>query len=281
MKIDQVITDAVLALYSDPELAEHLYLKGGSALRLFDDLAARLSVDADFATDTTVEDPNTFFGKIKQSLEERFQPVGFDILDFEYKRKPRTQRLDRPEWWGGWCCEFKLCDHKFRCEPLETRRRNALIPEGGNASKIPLDFSDHEFCGLSRWKEINGISIHGYTRELLVLEKLRAICQQHPSYPYRLNKNRARDFYDIDQLIQDIDELFIKTCRQNIDKVFSAKEVPLDLLSDLWSEAFTDEFARGFDQVKDTIHGQAHEFETYLESVRFLVLDLLPNIRKA
>ncbi|MCC5842920.1 MAG: hypothetical protein JJU05_01585 [Verrucomicrobia bacterium] len=55
MTIEEVITEAVLAVYGEPELAEHIY------------------------------------------------------LDFKHRRKPQKAHPDKPDWWGGWVCEFKLC----------------------------------------------------------------------------------------------------------------------------------------------------------------------------
>jgi len=281
MRIEEVITEAVLAVYSDLKLAEHVYLKGGAALRLLDELNTRLSMDADFSLDHPLENAEEFFDTIHHSLVRRFDPHHFDILDFRHRRKPEKAHPDKPEWWGGWICEFKLAHASFRGETLEIRRRNALVPAGTKKSTIPLDISDHEYCGKGRRKVVGGIEIHGYTRELLVLEKLRAICQQHPDYPYSKDKNRARDFYDILQLTQEIDEKFIDTCRQEIGKVFGAKEVPLAFLKSLWDDDFTDTFARGFDEVRETVQGTPYPFETYLEHARFLVEDLVIDIRKA
>lgn len=281
MQIEEVITEAVLSVYDNPELAEHVYLKGGAALRLLEELNTRLSIDADFSLDHPLEDPDAFFESIHKSLILRFESHDFDILDFTHKRKPKKSHPDKPDWWGGWCCEFKLCSTLFREEPLEIRRRNALVPKGFKRSTVSLDISDHEYCGQGRRKIIGGVEIHGYTRELLVLEKLRAICQQHPDYPYSKDKNRARDFYDILQLTQNADEAFLKNCREEIGKVFAAKEVPLRFLNALWDEEFVDYFARGFDEVRENVRGILYPFDTYLEHARFLVEDLVNDIRDA
>ena len=52
MKIEDVIREAIIALYCTPTVAEVLRLKGGSAMRLFDDITSRLSIDADFSAAT-------------------------------------------------------------------------------------------------------------------------------------------------------------------------------------------------------------------------------------
>jgi len=67
---------------------------------------------------------------------------------------------------------------------------------------------------------------------------------------------------------------------QSFDLSYPTKEVPLTLPNALWEEAFTDIQARGFDEVHGTIYGNAYPFGTYLEHVRFLVMDLMPGLRQ-
>lgn len=154
------------------------------------------------------------------------------------------------------------------------------LPDGANSPKIIIDISEHEYCGARRSRTIEGVKILGYSRELLVLEKLRAICQQHPDYEFRLSKNRSRDFYDIYQLSEEVDEVFIKKCRHHLKKVFDAKEVPYGILKAIWNEEFIDEQRRGFEQVKDTVRGKVYDFNVYVEHIRFLLLYIIPDINQ-
>jgi hypothetical protein len=255
-------------------------LKGGSAMRLFDNLTSRLSIDADFSVEDIIYDDKMFFAAIKSSVETSFHNLRLYIIDFKIKRKPKNKKKNKPDWWGGWSCEFKLVSHDHRGKSIEAKRRNALIPEGANSSKIIMDISEHEYCGKKRTKNFHGIKILGYSRELLVLEKIRAICQQHPNYAYRLSKNRARDFYDIYELTVDVDDNFANRCKHHIEKVFKAKEVPLEILKSLWMDDFIDEQRRGFDQVKNTVSGGVKNFDVYVEYLRFLVKDIYPNFEK-
>ena len=282
MKIEDVITEVIIAIYSSPRLAKLLILKGGSAIRLFDDQNARLSIDADFSIEDVLIDTDPVFREMERYFAARFAPRGFDLIDFRANRKPKKVRQGFPQWWGGWACDFKLVDRKHRNKTLETRRRNALIPEGSNSPKIQIDLSEHEYCGKRRTRTIHGTRIRAYSREMLVLEKLRAICQQHPEYPYRqLMKNRARDFYDIHGLTVEASDVFIPRCQRHLKAVFDAKEVPLWILGTLWGDdAFVDEFRRGFNQVKDTVRGRLDDFDVYLEHARFLIQDLCPHIPK-
>jgi predicted nucleotidyltransferase component of viral defense system len=282
MKIEDAITEVVIAIYGSPSLAKLLILKGGSAMRMFDEQNARLSIDADFSIQDVLTNTDPVFQEMADCFVTRFSAHGFDLIDFKAVKKPKKLRRGFPEWWGGWACDFKLVDKKHRQKTLETRRRNALIPEGANSPKIQIDLSEHEYCGKQRTKMIHGTRIRAYSREMLVLEKLRAICQQHPDYPYRQQtKNRARDFYDISALTDDTSDEFIRRCQYHLQAVFDTKEVPLWILRALWDDdAFIDEFRLGFDQVKNTVRGRLDDFSTYLERVRFLVQDVCPDLPK-
>jgi hypothetical protein len=278
MNIEEVIKETILALYQSGDLASSLFLKGGSALRIFDNQTARLSIDADFSVESEVDDPEKFFYTIQSCVEGRFKQHQLEVIDFISKKKPKVSPENRPDWWGGWACEFKLVDEIHREKTHRTKQRNALVPEGSNSPKITIDISEHEYCGTHRTRNISGIKILGYSRELLVLEKLRAICQQHPDYEFRLSKNRSRDFYDIYALTSDMDEAFIKKCSRHLVKVFAAKEVPLEILQAIWNEEFIDEQRRGFEQVKDTVRGKVHDFDVYVEHMRFLILDIYEDV---
>jgi hypothetical protein len=280
MRIEDVITRAIIAICQNQQLSELLILKGGSAMRLFDGLDSRLSVDADFSVRSAIDPGSAVFAEMEASLGSSFAELGYEVIDFRVAKKPKRLRKGFPEWWGGWACEFKLVADEYRVKTLETKRRNALIPEGAPPrSKITIDLSEHEYCGEQRDKWLEGTRIRAYSREMLVIEKLRAICQQHPEYPYRQpGKNRARDFFDIYELSADADDDFASRCRAHLNPVFDAKEVPLWILSSLWSDTFIDEMQLGFEQVKNTVRGRMYEFEVYVEHLRFLVKEICPSI---
>ena len=280
MTIEETITEVIIALYSSSKLAKLLILKGGSAMRMFDDLSARLSFDADFSIEETLTDASPVKREMERCLKRRFAHHGLDLIDFSFQKRPKVVKKDFPEWWGGWACEFKLVSRKHRGKSLEAKRRNALVPERASSSRIKIDLSEHEYCGKRRSKTIAGSRIRAYSQEMLVLEKLRAICQQHPNYPYRQqSKNRSRDFYDIHALTTDASEDFLARCKHHVKPVFEAKEVGMWLLRSLWDdEDFIDEFRRGFELVKDDVSGKVDDFDTYLEHIRFLVQDICPEL---
>lgn len=274
MKIEDVIDESVLAVFRDPILARSLVLKGGSALRMLDHQRSRLSIDADFSIQGSIAAGPTYFLRIERALKRRFKPLGYHLLDFRHTPRPRQPKPELPRWWKGWLCEFKLVATEFSDLPLEAQRRRALIPEGANSSIVEIEISEHEYCGAERKKTIRGVVVHGYTRELLAMEKLRAICQQHPDYQFRSSKNRARDFYDIYTLCSKLDEGFVRRCRKHLPAVFAAKDVPLDLLKALWDEDFLAVQRRGFAQVVDSTTGPLLDFDIYVEHLRYLVLQV-------
>ena len=274
MKIDEVITEAIIAIYQSNELSDLLILKGGGAIRLFDGLDSRLSIDADFSTKGAIS-AEVLYTAINTNVARAFDALGYDVIDLRVERRPKKRRKGFPEKWGGWSCKFKLVDSKHGDKTQETRRRNALVPEGANSSVIELDISEYEFCGKQRKRRLHKTWVKAYSREMLVLEKIRAICQQHPDYPYRQqSKNRARDFYDIYQLTNDINNDFVSRCRRYLKRVFDAKWVSLELLEKLWDDEFVDEIKRGFPQVRDSVKGKLYDFDVYLEHLRFLVREI-------
>jgi len=277
MRIDEVISETIFAIYRTPQVSRRLFLKGGSAMRLFDNLKSRLSIDADFSIVRSIDHERRFFSAIKSSVGKAFRKLKFDVIDFKWEQRPRNRGPERPKWWRGWVCQFKLVAFAHRGSSIEVKRRNALVPEGANSSVITIEISEHEYCGEKRTKTIRGVRILGYSRELLVLEKIRAICQQNPQYTYRVSKNRARDFYDIHELTTHGAGMAFRGSEGLIKKVFDAKEVPLHFLAALWDNAFIDEQRRGFDEVKDTVTGPVSDFDVYVEHLRFLVQEIYPS----
>ncbi len=279
MKIEDVIDESILAVFKDRILSRHMVLKGGSAMRMLEHDRSRLSIDADFSVRGAIRSATTYFARMETTLSHSFAPFGYCVIDFRATARPKRRNPQMPKWWKGWLCTFKLLAHEYGSLPIETQRRRALIPEGANSPVIEIEVSEHEYCGLERKRRIRGVEVHGYTRELLVLEKLRAICQQHPEYQYRSNKNRARDFYDIHRLCGGrMGARFVQRCRKDLPAVFGAKEVPIALLRALWDAEFLAIQQRGFSQVVDGVRGSVREFDVYVEFLRYLVQRICPGM---
>lgn len=278
MTIADVLDRSIIAIFKDHALSKEMVLKGGSAIRLLEHDHTRLSIDADFSIRGTIKDQTTYFASIENAISAEFAQLGFSVLDFVVTQRPKVLKVDMPEWWRGWLCEYKLLAHKYAGLSLEARRRHALIPEGASSPKIAIEISEREYCDSEQVQKIDGVLVHGYTRELLILEKLRAICQQNPDYKYKSQKNRARDFYDIHRLSQkNMNDAFYGHCRKHLPHVFGAKEVSPLLLTALWDEAFLETQRVGFQQVIASTTGRLLEFNVYVEFLRYLVGKIYPE----
>ncbi len=273
MTIDEVIRESVVALFSNSILEKTLVLKGGAALHLAEKIDSRLSSDMDFSIAEAIENPDTYFKEVTDVLQNQFGALDYDVIDSRHERKPKVRMEGLPLFWGGWVYTFKLSAKKTRRDSPEARQRSALMPEGSNTTKIEIEISEYEYCGDVEIVRIDGTKVHVYSNILLVLEKLRAICQQHPSYPYGTKKNRARDYYDIFCLVKKYrsSENFYKALKAHIAAVFDAKKVPLDLLDRIFDADFVALQAANFPSVKDTVKESIEEFPFYLEQLRILV----------
>lgn len=282
MTIEEVIRETILAIFSAPALRRMLFLKGGAALRLLEHGQPRLSLDIDFSTETTIENPEEFFGEMATALQNNFSKLGLDAIDAKHVRRPKRPKADREEFWGGWEFSFKLSPHSDGREGPEKRIRQAIIPAGSNSSKIEIQLSEHEYCEIIETIKIDQVEIKLYSPALMVLEKIRAICQQHPSYKFSLNKNRARDFFDIFTLLktQRNDPKFILDLAYHIDAVFEAKRVPLTIVIDggMFEPEFIDGQELGFLSVRDAVRGKIEGFSFYVEQLKILV-ELVKNAR--
>jgi hypothetical protein len=107
-------------------------------------------------------------------------------------------------------------------------------------------------------------------------EKLRAICQQMPDYRFGNKTARARDFYDIHQIVSE-NEIDLTT-RENLAMlaaIFSAKHVPPELLQHV--DKYRDFHAPYWPAVKASISGAHEDFDYYF----WFVVRLASNIHAA
>lgn len=273
MRIEEIIEESIVALFSSNAVGEPLFLKGGAALKLSEGINARLSTDIDFSTPKQIEFPDQYFSNVKETLQKHFKSFELEVIDVKYQHKPKRRRRNQSEYWGGWRFTFKLSPKSHRYLSHETRRRRALIPEGSAGSTIEIDISEWEYCDDFETKNIRGIDIKSYSSTLLILEKIRAICQQHPAYKYSGKKNRVRDYFDIYSLLRKYRSQsgFFETLAKQLPFVFRAKEVPLDLLDAIFEPAFIELQDGSFRELKDTVKERLEEFPFYLEQLRFLI----------
>lgn len=227
------------ALMSDEELYNRLVLKGGNALQIVYEVINRSSLDIDFSMkgDFTEIELQGMEEKIGKIFDETFSKEGLKTFDVKFIHKPK--KGDIPEW-KGYNIEFKTID-KEKYDTLgtdEARRRNAIKIDIVNQSpKFTVDISAYEYIDEATKVEIDGVIMKIYTLDMILLEKLRALCQTMEKYKEVVstinpNKKRARDVYDICR-IYDIVGKKITDKKYILEEIFKAKQVPMELLNDM------------------------------------------------
>lgn len=273
---EEVIWSILVAIYSHDVLREKLYLKGGQALRVVYDLKSRLSKDSDFSFQGKIEQEDIFFQYLENSIKNEFLKRNLYTIDFKFTRKPKIKKSGAPDFWSGWAIEFKLITKEKLNLPKNRRSASAIVPKGFLTNKIPIDISELEYCGGCDKVKIESIELKVYSKPLIVLEKLRAICQSHPNYKYRDKiNNRARDFYDIEQIYSKVlnegeaIDNFFKELSKYIEKVFEIKEVPLSFINScLYDETFLASQKIGWKEVEITVKNLHQDFSYYVQTVR-------------
>jgi len=139
-----------------------------------------------------------------------------------------------------------------------------------------VDISCHEYCEPRAEYDLDGYTIYVYSPEMLVCEKLRAICQQMPQYRRSVEggaaRPRANDFFDIWCLTRHFRlELADQRNRDLCRRMFDAKRVPLSLLQHIAD--FREFHRQGFRIVEDTVKPGVilKPFDYYFDYVRKLV----------
>ncbi len=264
----------VIAVVSDDELLDQLVLKGGNAIDLIYGLSERSSVDLDFSTASDI-DQRAVLQKLERSLVSTFKDAGYVAFDIRMAQRPEKMPRQLAAFWGGYCLEFKLIqlDRATALHfEIEEMRRQAIIFGGG--SRFTIDISRHEYVEHKREAAVEGYTVYVYSPEMIVCEKLRAICQQLPDYGSVIQrasvggKSRARDFVDIDLLTRKYRiDLAAQSAHHMIREMFRIKKVPLSYLGRL---AETKQLhAAEFDAVKASMRPNVRleAFDYYFQRV--------------
>lgn len=259
--LEQIKKYAIISMFSDDDLMEMLVLKGGNVLDLFYGVAARSSIDIDLSMETEFDEENieTAKAKIEKALKQTFNEAGYIVFDIKFFETPYNITPELKDFWGGYEIEFKVIETTKYPElkkDITSLRRNALIVGPKNRKKFSIQISKFEFCGQKQEQDIEGYTVYLYSPEMIVIEKIRAICQQMPEYRKFVKSShqtaRARDFVDIYYIKRKF-KIEINS-RKNIEllkSIFNAKRVPLKLIGDIGS--YREFHRQDFDAVKDTM----------------------------
>jgi predicted nucleotidyltransferase component of viral defense system len=276
---------AIIAIVSNDELMEKLVLKGGNAIDLIYQASGRASIDLDFSMEREFNKKElSHLGKqIKNSLIETFRQEEMVVFDVDLVEKPKRIAHLYKDFWGGYRIEFKVVPldiHKRNIDNIESLRRNAIVIGPNQERTFEIEISKFEYCVGKIAKEISGYTVYVYTTEMIILEKIRSICQQTTEYKEIVKTHnpvaRARDFFDIYILMENFPlDLNSEKTKELLKAIFAAKKVPLNYIYKITDQR---EFHRtDFDSVKDTVKSGVilREFDFYFD----YVLERLQSIK--
>jgi hypothetical protein len=190
------------------------------------------------------------------------------------------------DFWGGYRAQFKIIELSKLADlggDLSRVRRNATVVGPSQRRNFEIEISKHEYCEGKRSVELDGYTIYVYTPQMIACEKLRAICQQMPSYvalTKRRPSPRARDFLDIFDLASNFKlDLAAGDGPAILRAVFAAKRVPIELLGQIAQhrESHRDDWRAVLDTVRPGV--VLREFDFYAQFVQELAGSLLQVLR--
>ena len=249
----------LIAIFSDDDLMDRFVVKGGSAIDLIYKLDSRASVDIDLSMedDFSEAELTVVKQKLDVAIRQTFEEHDYTIFDFNITEKPRNLSPDLSGFWGGYQVEFKIqtLDNKSIISTnIEMARKTSQIIGLNNSKKFTIDISKFEYCKEKESVEIDGYTMYAYTPKMIVIEKLRAICQQMAEYPInqgKTKKSRPRDFYDITVIVNHYGMTFDEDDFELIQAVFGLKKVDLGLLSLIPN--YKDFFSQDLESLRETL----------------------------
>ena len=272
--LERIKTLVIIAMFSDDDLMERLVLKGGNLLDIVYRLSTRASVDVDFSIEGEFDKLETFARRIENALGQTFSEAGYVVFDIGIREVPSSLSDDMRGFWGGYTVEFKIIERE-QYDRLKDDIRALRVQAAGvgkqGSTKFRVDISKHEYCSPKQAWQLEGYTVYVYSPEMMVSEKLRAICQQMPEYAAKVKSHRsarARDFVDIYSITEHFpidfrDEEFGRIVRET----FAAKRVPLKLISVI--QDFRNYHRQDFAAVEATVKpsAQLEEFDFYFDYV--------------
>lgn len=275
--LDQIKRLVIVALVTDDILMETLVLKGGNAITIAYGLGNRGSADIDFSMEEDFADLQQTITTISDNLRKTFAENGLLAFDVKLIEKPKNLPENQRSFWGGYRIEFKVADAatvaKYGDQPERLRRASLeLGTEEYKSKTFSVDISRFEYCGHKVAQTLDGFTYYVYPPQLLVFEKIRAICQQIPAYksivPSHNPRARARDFYDIYSLMENFDvDIESEEALNVLRQVFDAKKVPLEYVAQI--REYRDYHRTDFASVKKNVtNGDTLQpFDVYFDHV--------------
>lgn len=272
-ELETIKKAGIVAMFADDDLMDVLVLKGGNAMDVVLGVHSRASVDLDFSMGQDL-DYAVVRPKLDRALKSTFDLHGYVAFDVRLSPRPGKMPEELAAFWGGYLVEFKLISKRRAGEvdhDVETMRREAI--RLGEGSKFTIDISRHEYVDGKVERELDGYRIFVYSPEMIVCEKLRAICQQMPEYASIIKRNglgnqRARDFVDIEALVRKFGvDLASDRAKHIVTEMFAMKRVPLEFLGLIPDTK--DFHALGFEEVRAAMRPgvKVEPFDYYFDFV--------------
>jgi Nucleotidyl transferase AbiEii toxin, Type IV TA system len=257
----------ITGMFSDDVLFRRLVLKGGNAISLVYRYGTRGSLDIDFSIEGDFDDVDDTSRRILRGLNDRLDAAGYVVFDHNFSKRPSVENEQNPKW-GGYRMQFKIIEkskYEGLKEDIDAVRRNATVIGPLQQRIFTVDISRHEFCSGKTEADLGDFTIYVYTPSMIVIEKIRAICQQMPEYPARTTKSaRARDFYDIYTVLTGAGiDLATPESTELAKQIFAAKDVPIALISKIHD--FRDFHRQDWPSVQDTVAGPLETFDFYFD----------------
>ena len=268
---------AIISMFSDDDLMDLLVLKGGNALDIVHNIALRSSKDVDFSIENefSQKDEPIIEEKIRKILKETFSTEGFEVFDIKLEERPLRVSKEMAKFWGGYQIKFKIIEsekYKALKEDRDALRRNATVTGPQNKRIFTIDISKFEYCKNKEEYDLDGYTIYVYTPQMILFEKIRAICQQMPEYGEIVvnpsQSARARDFFDIYTIFENFKiDLKSKESIEILKNIFRSKRVPLSFIRKI--ENYREFHRPDFASVKDTVKTieELKDFDFYFEYV--------------
>ena len=278
--IEKIKTLTLRALVADEGLMYGLVLKGGNALEIAYNITDRASKDIDFSIsdDFKPEEYDRINSILSGLLTTEFEKHRLVVFDIKFFEKPKQNKVKE---WKGYQLAFKVIDYEnYDPDDLEENRKRAFQIQDNNSPKFTVDISSYEYTDNKKMIDVDGAVFFVYTPEMIVFEKLRALCQSIPEYkeivPTASVRGRARDFFDIWKICQNFDIDFkSQENRIMLEHIFDAKRVPLTFLNLI--ETYKDLQREDWETVVDTTTARNEEYEFYFNFSLQCIRELLDH----
>jgi hypothetical protein len=291
-KVDKIRKLTIISMFAaSDDLMELFALKGGNALNYIYHLNQRSSIDIDISMENSFEDLDLKLDEVesvlRNSFERTFKENNLKAFDIKLEKKPQKMDSDKEGFWGGYQLSFKALELD-KWQELEEKdstttndmSRQAIPFNREFKRKFTVDISRHEYVKDKELTLLDDYYIYVYSPIMIVLEKLRAICQQTEEYTEIIEthkpRGRAQDFFDIYIILESFPEIDLTSQKtiSELKEVFRIKKVPLSILNKLenYREFHRDSFTAVIDTVfkSDQLKDYDFYFDYVLEKIELI-----------